>query len=127
MPTDQICHPLLGERPDRLLTVTVGEEAQGGYRQVVIGVLEPRPADGGEQEHLGRATPAAGTSARRRPATGLPVGEQGIQMAAHSGRAQPQRGGYLRSSYRPVLQQHPCHRLAGATIRPDSFHNVYVT
>jgi hypothetical protein len=26
-----------------------------------------------------------------------------------------------------MLQQHACHRLAGATLSPDVFHNVHVT
>jgi hypothetical protein len=104
VPIDQVDHPTLSEGADRLLTVALGQEAQCRHRQIVVGVLESRPARGGEQEQLGRATTAPGTSARCRAVTGLPVGEQGIQVAAHRSGTQPQRVGNLRSCHWTVLQ-----------------------
>lgn len=127
MPIDQIDHSTLGERADRLLAIALRHEAQRGHRQVVVGVLESRPTICSEQEQLGGAATATGTPARCRAIRGLPVGEQGIQVAAHRSRAQSQRIGDPRSCYRTLLQQHPRHRLACATIGPDGFHNTYVT
>jgi alpha-1,6-mannosyltransferase len=127
VPIDQVRYPALGERADRLLSVTLGQKAQRGHRQIVVGVLELRPAGSGEQEHLGRATTAPGTSARCRTVAGLPVRQQDVEVAAHRGGAQPQRVGDLRGRHWSVLQQHPCHRLAGAAVGPDVFHNVHVT
>lgn len=48
MPIDQIDHPTLGEGADRLLTVALGQETQRRNRQIIVGVLELRPARGGE-------------------------------------------------------------------------------
>jgi len=48
VPIDQIDHPTLSEGADRLLTVALGQETQRRNRQIVVGVLELRPARGGE-------------------------------------------------------------------------------
>jgi dihydroorotate dehydrogenase len=110
-----------------LVTVALGQKAQSSHRQIIVGVLELRSACGGEQEQLGWATTATRTSARRRAVGGLPERKKGVQMAAHRSRAQLQRVGDLRSCHWTVLQQHPCHRLAGAAVGPNVFHNIHVT
>jgi len=50
MPIDQFGDSPLGERANRLLAVALGQEVQRGHRQIVVGVPEPRPSRGGEQE-----------------------------------------------------------------------------
>jgi hypothetical protein len=47
---NQVYHSAFGERTDCLLAVALSQKAQCVHRQIVIGVLEPRPASVGEQE-----------------------------------------------------------------------------
>jgi hypothetical protein len=63
VPLDQVCHPAFGERAHRLFTLALGEKAQRGHRQIVVGVLELRPTSGGEQENLGGTATAPMASA----------------------------------------------------------------
>lgn len=109
MPADQIAHPLLGERADRVVAAVFGHEPQRGHRQVVVGMPEAGSSGGGEQVQLRRATPAARPAARRGPAEGLLVGEQGVEMAPHRRRAQPEGLGDLGGCNRAVFEQLPGH------------------
>ena len=139
VPADQVDHPLLGEGTNRVLTAAFGHETQRGHRQVVVGVPEASSSGGSQQVHLRRATPAPPTTPRGGTAEGLPVGQQGVEVTPHRGRAQPERLGDLGRRHRAVFEQLPGHRLAGTafctgrqrclrlTTRPDVFHNTDVT
>jgi hypothetical protein len=104
LPVNQVDYPTFGKGANRLLAIALGQEAQRRHRQIVVGVLKLRPACGGEEEHLGRTTTATGTSARCCAVTGLPVGEQGIQVTAHRSGTQAQRVGDLRSCHWTLFQ-----------------------
>lgn len=104
VPTDQVGHSTLGERTDGLLTVTFREEAQGGDRQIIVGVLELGPAGRSEQKHLRWTTPAPRPPVRRRAVGGLPTSEQRVEVAAHGGGAQPERVGNLTGCHGTALQ-----------------------
>ena len=82
---DQLLDAAFGEGAHGVFTGVLGEEADGGHGQVVVGVPEPGAAGLGQQEQLRRAAPPAGAAARRVPGLGLTVGEQRVEVPPDGG------------------------------------------
>jgi hypothetical protein len=122
VPVDECGHPSFGEGSYRLLPALFGEEPQRGHGEVVVGVPEAGPPLLGQQEELGRATPAALTPERGLPAGRLTVGHQHVYVSAHRRGAQAQLLRDRGRGDRTLLQEEPCDGVPGAPVVPRGHH-----
>ena len=128
----QLADPAPGELVDGPLTAGLGEVAQRADGEVVVGLLEGVASAVGEAER-----PRGPATAARRPRSygrvgdlGEPVGDQVVEVAADTGRGQPERLGELAGGGHPPLQQRARHPLTRGRVRRGltalDFHNTSV-
>ena len=125
-------HPAAGELHDGLVAAGLGEEAQGGDREVVVLLVEGVAAGLGEREDLRRAAAAAGAVDPALPRLDGAVLDQVVEVAAHRGGRQGQPRGEVGGAGRAVLEDRPGHALARGCVsahgdRCREFHNTSVT
>lgn len=102
--TDHARDAPLGEGAYRRLPTPLGQEAEGGYREIVVGVSEPRTPFLGEQKLLGRTTPTTCTTTRGIPHAHFPVRDQRVQVPAYRGLGKPEVGRHHGGGDRSMFQ-----------------------
>lgn len=134
VPVHESVDPTLRERAHSLFPTRLGEEPDGGDREVVVGVAEPGTSGVSQQEELRGTTTTALGLAWSVPGRRLAVREQSVDMTAHGRGADAQFLGDGRRGDRALLQQEPGDStpslavvlLHGVKVGLGVFHNTSV-